>query len=158
MSNEEKKKKKNPVGVRMDQKMTEKIKKDFNLTSDQQVVNFLFKLYEQTFCPIPIPTLERQNPIIDRDHGKKSTKPVVPAEKTGIPASAASSPEKKTHPLPVPSSSMESYSEEDAARIAELQAEIEKGAPKEFTAIGKKNYFYDRNKEINEIKAKYESK
>jgi hypothetical protein len=60
--------------------------------------------------------------------------------------------QKNTHPRKFDCPEM---SLEDAERIAFLQREIEKGAPKELSALAKRTYFHDRNKEINTIREKY---
>jgi hypothetical protein len=114
--------------VRFDQKLYDEICEKHGFDRAQEVLNHLEFLYRLSNGQ------EFSTPTLDRQ-----------------PPKIAKSVEKK----PIKASEM---SDEDAARVAVLQAEIEKGPPKEFSTIGKKSYLHDRNKEINAIKAKYESK
>jgi hypothetical protein len=56
----EKNKKNNPKGIRLPEDLMKKIKEKEGLKTDQAVINFLLKWYEQTKFPILVtPTLER---------------------------------------------------------------------------------------------------
>lgn len=118
------------------------------LKTGNEVADFLKKLYDQTFCPIVgVPTNERQAPQNGKKVGRKSTVDLPEIDLNNDPDF-----KKVTILLP------QDYRPEDIARMQTLQAEIEKGAPKELSPLGKKNFLFDRNKEINTIKAKYEIK
>jgi hypothetical protein len=75
----EKNKRKNPKGIRMPEELVEKIKQKEGLKTDQAVVNFLLKMYEQMVFPITLaPTLDRwippeQNPNSDKKSARHKT-------------------------------------------------------------------------------------
>ena len=140
-------KKTKPVSIRFDERKLAYLMEQEGLNSKQKAVDYLLEKYWWE-CHIGIPPTNERNgggPSIDRNHVKKSPKPNLPdIDLSKDPAFS----KLKIGIEP-------NMSEEDATRIATLQAEIEKGPPKELSSIGKKSYLYDRNKEINEIKAKY---
>jgi hypothetical protein len=140
----EKQKRKNPTGIRMPKEITLKIKEKHDLKTDQAVVNFLFKLYEQTFFPIVVaPTLERN---VEKYSQKGNNIPANQASKS-VNSSGDTGKVAKEAPKLVEETPKDFICE----RITELELLIKKaitGATTFSSPLAKKSQIHDWKKEV----------
>jgi hypothetical protein len=143
------KKKTDSKSVRFNAFLFEKVKNKYGVKTGQQVLDLYEKSFEQLFFPFP------GNPAIERNQPDNMPSISLPAEyktnfKVGI---VKKEPARK--PIEDPTKEgldMAKGWVDREKRIAQLEDEIKKGPPNDFSALAKKNYLFDRNKELNQLK------
>lgn len=140
------------MGVRFDKVSFERIKKDHYLVTGQQVVDFLMKWYEDAVYPNPV--LERAAARISEKEASEQSRPKDLASQI------------KTKGRNVPRETTVANLAADPAlggiemanewvkrekRIEELEKEL-KDIPSGLTPLAKKNYIFDRTKELKSLK------